>query len=318
MDKRKIKQQKRNKQLYNKIYQFNKKIDKLQNDELISPYLPNKLNYNEYKNMDGRSQRAFINSLTNFTKRGGEKLTENKTTGEVVTNFENKLINKNKGLYKNVKEFNKTSDKKSLNFIAEALKSKKEKSTLNINISDFIDKNTYIKNERGIKITKSEYNNLLEKVNTINEKRRKRKEWVEGLPRMNYKEQVGTLGDKNPIYEDDRLTALRDKKFNFDKMSKLDFEYFKQSVKKQSDSNYWRKHDDQWINNLINGIVNAMGVSEKSNKLIETILSKYYNNPKGTIAFMYRQRDLGDIHYYYNADDSSDALDMMLEVWGDI
>ena len=103
MDKRKIKQQKRNKQLYNKIYQFNKKIDKLQNDELISPYLPEKLDYNNYKNMDGRTQRGFINALSNFTKRGGENLTENKTTGEVVTNFENKLINKNKKLYKNVK-----------------------------------------------------------------------------------------------------------------------------------------------------------------------------------------------------------------------
>ena len=112
MNKRKIQQQKRNKQLYNKIYQFNKKIDKLQNDELISPYLPEKLDYNDYKNMDGRSQRSFINALSNFTKRNGEKLTENKTTGEVVTNFENKLINKNKGLYKNVKEFNKTSDNK--------------------------------------------------------------------------------------------------------------------------------------------------------------------------------------------------------------
>ena len=318
MNKKKIAQQKRNKQLYNKIYQFNKKIDKLQNDDLISPYLPEKINYNDYKNMDGRSQRSFINALSNFTKRNGEKLTENKTTGEVVTNFENKLINKNKGLYKNVKEFNKTSDTKSLNFIAAALKSKKEKTTLNISITDFIDKNTYIKNERGVKITKSEYNNLLEKVNKINEKRRKRKKWVEGLPRMNYKEQVGTLGDKNPIYEDDRVTALRDKKFNFEKMGKLDFEYFKQSVEKQSDTNYWKKHDDQWINNLVNGIVNAMGVSEKSNKLIETILSKYYTNPKDTIAFMYSQRDLGDIHYYYNADDSNDALDMMLEVWGEI
>ena len=79
MDKRKTKQQKRNKQLYNKIYQFNKKIDKLQNDELISQYLPEKLNYNDYKNMDGRTQRGFINALSNFTKRGGENLTENKT-----------------------------------------------------------------------------------------------------------------------------------------------------------------------------------------------------------------------------------------------
>ena len=148
MNKRKIQQQKRNKKLYNKIYQFNKKIDKLQNDELISPYLPEKINYNDYKNMDGRTQRAFINTLSNFTKRGGENLTENKTTGEVVTNFENKLINKNKGLYKNVKEYNKTNDKNSLNFIAAALKTKKEKATLNINITDFIDKNSYIKNER--------------------------------------------------------------------------------------------------------------------------------------------------------------------------
>ena len=86
MNKKKIAQQRRNKQLYNKIYQFNKKIDKLQNDDLISPYLPNKINYNDYKNMDGRSQRAFINSLTNFTKRGGEKLTENIITYHMEDN----------------------------------------------------------------------------------------------------------------------------------------------------------------------------------------------------------------------------------------
>ena len=78
MDKRKIKQQKRNKQLYNKIYQFNKKIDKLKSTFDYKGFdFFNSLTFNNPQKHIGTAKKNIGNSIHRREKSRKNKQKKN-------------------------------------------------------------------------------------------------------------------------------------------------------------------------------------------------------------------------------------------------
>lgn len=199
---------------------------------------------------------------------------------KAVSNY-NKKINKLIKLNPDLKEY--LPEKVKSTIVKKEINTAKELNSF-IKSLERLNKNKEIKlitNEQGVTLTNYEMREIKLKINKIN--RNRKKEIIE----MNPSTEKGTMGSI-------KKNNLRPKNFNFNKMTKKDFEKFKQVLAKQSRSDFKDIQYKEYKENYLKAIKNNLGeIGDKLYELIDSKVSgemlykKYYDDPVLQLDFYY-------------------------------
>lgn len=161
----------------------------------------------------------------------------------------------------------------------------------------------------GIKTTKWEKNEVAIQVATINRRRTVKRKALEELEATSRGESLGmTRKQMNSI----RLNELNPKTFNFDKISKYEWEKYKANVYRQSRPNFQDEADVSLRKNYIRGLYEVFGETDEVKDLINQIESM---SIKDFIEQFYKEQE-ATIDFIYDPIEQSKKLDILMhDVW---